>query len=507
MSNSAAPTTHATSSSPTAGQAAPDAEKVLVAGAGPAGLTAAYDLMLRGHAPIVFEKDIIVGGHARTSEFKGYRFDMGGHRFFTKIRRVEKIWHDLMGEDMLQVPRLSRIFYNKAFFQYPLKIGNVLKGLGLWNSGMIGLSYLYALAFPYREVNTFEEWVVNRFGRRLYETFFKSYTEKVWGIPCSEIGADWAAQRIQGLSVRAALLHAVVGDRSGKAKTLIDQFQYPKLGPGQLWERMADAIDAGGGAVQRQRPVRKILRDGNVITGFLVGNDDDSEVITGTHYIGSMPISIAIRMMDPPPPPEVIEAAAALKHRDFMTICVIVDHPDLFPDNWIYIHEPEVHMGRLQNFKNWSPYMVPDPKMSSLGGEYFVTVGDELWSMADEDLVEMTRREVDQLGIVSADKVLDGVVYRRPNAYPVYEGDYKRHLLTIEEFFKSFTNLQMVGRSGLHKYNNQDHSMLTALLAVENLYGSDHDIWAVNSDDEYHEEVTGREEIPGQGDESTPASD
>jgi protoporphyrinogen oxidase len=481
-------------------------EKVLVAGGGPAGLTAAYDLVQRGQAPIVFEKDSIVGGHARTSEYKGYRFDMGGHRFFTKIRRVDEIWRALMGEDMLQVPRMSRIYYNKAFFDYPLKIGNVLRGLGLWNSGMIGLSYLWALAFPYREVNTFEEWVVNRFGRRLFETFFKSYTEKVWGIPCSEIGADWAAQRIQGLSVRAALLHAIVGDRSGKAKTLINSFQYPRLGPGQLWERMADAIDAGGGEVRRERPVRKMLRDGNTITGFVVGNDDgDSETITGTHYIGSMPISIAIRMMDPAPPEHVLEAAAALTHRDFLTVCVIVEERDLFPDNWIYIHEPEVHMGRLQNFNNWSRYMVPDENHTSLGAEYFTNVGDELWSMRDEDLIDLTRRELQQLGIVKAEQVIDGVVYRRPNAYPVYTGNYKEHLRTIEEFFKSFTNLQMVGRSGLHKYNNQDHSMLTALLAIENLYGAEHDIWAVNSDDEYHEEVTGREKIPGQEGEDPPA--
>jgi len=477
---------------------APDAEKVLVAGAGPAGLTAAYDLAQRGHAPIVFEKDSIVGGHARTSEYKGYRFDMGGHRFFTKIRRVDKIWQDLMGEDMLQVPRMSRIYYNKAFFDYPLKIANVLRGLGLWNSGMIGLSYLYALAFPYREVNTFEEWVVNRFGRRLFETFFRSYTEKVWGIPCSEIGADWAAQRIQGLSVRAALLHAIVGDRSRGAKTLINSFEYPKLGPGQLWERMADAVDASGGEVRRQRPVRKMLREGTRITGFVVGDEADSETLTGTHYIGSMPISIAIRMMDPPPPDHVLEAAAALTHRDFLTVCVIVEARDLFPDNWIYIHEPEVHMGRLQNFNNWSRYMVPNEAHTSLGAEYFTNVGDELWSMSDEELIEMTKREIAYLGIVPADQIIDGVVYRRANAYPVYTGDYKRHLVTIEEFFKSFDNLQMVGRSGLHKYNNQDHSMLTALLAVENLHGADHDIWSVNSDDEYHEEVTGREEIPGQ---------
>ena len=478
---------------PPASEASVHAE-VLIAGAGPAGLTTAYELALRGDSPVVFEKDTIVGGHARTAVYNDYRFDMGGHRFFTKIGRVERIWHDLMGEDMLRVPRLSRIFYNGSYFRYPLRIGNVLSGLGLWTSFTFGLSYLYALAFPYREESNFEEWVVNRFGRRLFEAFFKSYTEKVWGIPCSEIGADWAAQRIKGLSVRAALLHAIVGDRSNRSKTLIDQFLYPRLGPGQLWERMANAIVEHGGEVRRRCPVRSILRDGNRVTGFLVEEGGESRCVTGTHYVGSMPIPVAVAMMDPPPPADVREAAAALNHRDFLTVCVIVDRADLFPDNWIYIHEPSVHMGRLQNFKNWSPHMVPDSSKTSLGAEFFVTRGDELWEMDDEDLVELTRRELDALGLVKADLVEDGVVYRRPNAYPVYDGDYKDHLMTLEAFFKGFTNLQMVGRSGLHKYNNQDHSMLTAILAVENLYGAGHDIWAVNSDDEYHEEIAATDE-------------
>ncbi len=465
---------------------------VLVAGAGPAGLTAAYELTHRGASAIVFERDTIVGGHARTAVFQGYRFDMGGHRFFTKIRRVQEIWDELMGDDMLRVKRLSRIYYNRRFFRYPLQIGNVLRGLGLWNSFLIGLSYLYALAFPCPAEDTFEQWIINRFGRRLYRTFFKSYTEKVWGIPCDQIGADWASQRIKGLSMRKALLHAVVGDRSGTSKTLIDEFQYPRLGPGMLWERMADAIDRDGGATHLGSSVQRILRDGDQVTGFVVGQGDNVNTMTGSAYIGSMPMSVAVRMMDPPAPDEVLDAANALNHRDFLTVCVIVEGEDLFPDNWIYIHDPTVHMGRLQNFKNWSAEMVPEEGRSSLGAEYFVTRGDELWSMADSDLVAMTARELEQLGILDADQVVDGVVYRRANAYPVYDGDYKQHLQTLERFFRRFSNLQMVGRSGLHKYNNQDHSMLTAILAVENLFGAHHDVWAVNSDDEYHEEDSSR---------------
>lgn len=462
---------------------------VVIAGAGPAGLTAAYELAHRGFRPLVFERDSVVGGIARTAEYRGYRFDMGGHRFFTKIPRVQEIWEEVMGEEMLLVPRLSRIYYNGAFFDYPLRIANVLRGLGLWNSFRIGMSYLKAVAFPHEKEETFEEWVVNRFGYRLYSTFFKSYTEKVWGIPCHEIGAEWAAQRIKGLSVRAALLHAVIGDRGGKVKTLIDQFQYPRLGPGQMWERMTTSLNAGPGAVHLQRPVRRILRDGRRITGFEVGGEGATEIVRGSHYICSTPLPVAVRLMDPQPHEDVVRAADALRQRDFLTVCVIVDKPDLFPDNWIYIHEPAVRMGRLQNFKNWSPHMVADAGKTSLGAEYFVNRGDDLWSMDDADLVELTRRELAQLGLVSPDLVEDGVVYRVANAYPVYTGDYKSHLATLEAFFKDLDNLQMVGRGGLHKYNNQDHSMLTAMLAVANITGEQHDVWAVNSDDDYHEEL------------------
>jgi protoporphyrinogen oxidase len=461
---------------------------VLIAGAGPAGLTAAYELAERGAASIVFERDTIVGGHARTANYRGYRFDMGGHRFFTKIPRVQQIWDDLMGDDMLRVPRLSRIYFNRRFFQYPLQIGNVLGGLGLWNSFRIGMSYLYALAFPCPVEENFEQWVINRFGDRLYRTFFKSYTEKVWGIPCDQIGAEWASQRIKGLSMRQALLHALVGDRSGESKTLINEFLYPRLGPGMLWERMASDVDRRGGETRMETPVRRILHDGNVVTGFEVGWDDALETIVGSSYIGSMPMSVAVAMMDPPPPPEVVEAARALNHRDFLTVCVIVEGEGLFPDNWIYIHDPSVRMGRLQNFGNWSAAMVPEAGRSSLGAEFFVTRGDDLWEMSDSDLIALTARELEELDLLPADRVVDGVVYRRPNAYPVYDGDYQTHLAILERFFKGFTNLQMVGRSGLHKYNNQDHSMLTAILAVENLYGAKHDIWAVNSDDDYHED-------------------
>jgi protoporphyrinogen oxidase len=469
---------------PPENQSAREIGTVLVAGAGPAGLTAAYEAVRRGARALVVEMDTIVGGHARTAVHNGYRFDMGGHRFFTKMPRVQAIWDELLGDDMLHVPRLSRIYYNRRFFQYPLQITNVLTGLGLWNSAMMGFSYLYALVFPLPREDNFEQWVINRFGRRLYRTFFKSYTEKVWGIPCDEIGADWAAQRIKGLSMREAIIHSIVGDRSSNAKTLINEFLYPRLGPGMLWERMATAVETGGGEVRMETPVRRILHEDGRVTGFDLGEGDTA---VADHYIGSMPLSVAARMMDPPPPDEVVEAANALNHRDFLTVCLVVDTDELFPDNWIYIHDPAVRMGRLQNFRNWSVAMLADPSKTSLGAEFFCSRGDDLWDMDDEELVALTARELRYLDLLGDEEIEDAVVYRRPNAYPVYDGDYRRHLDVLETYFKSFTNMQMVGRSGLHKYNNQDHSMLTAIMAVENLAGAEHDIWAVNSDDEYHE--------------------
>jgi len=463
--------------------------RILIAGAGPAGLTAAYEAQRRGDVPEVLERDRIVGGLSRTDAFRGYRFDMGGHRFYTKIPAAEQIWHELMGDDLIRVKRLSRIYYNKRFFHYPLRLGNVLRGLGVWASVRIVLSFFYAVVFPYREEHNFEEWVVNRFGRRLYETFFKSYTEKVWGMPCTELSAEWAAQRIKGLSLRTAVLHAAFGNRDPKVKSLINEFLYPRLGPGMLWERMRDTVIARGGVVSTGASVVGIRRDGAHVTGFVVGRGDETRLVTGDHYIGSMPIAEAIQMMDPPAPEPVRVAASRLRQRDFLTVCLIVDEPFLFPDNWIYVHDPSVHVGRIQNYKNWSAAMVPDPSKTSLGAEYFTSRGDRLWEQDDESLIALARREIDQLGLAPASKVEAGVVYRQENAYPVYEGGYREHLHTVEDFLRPFDNLQMVGRSGLHKYNNQDHSMLTSILAIDNLHGADHDIWAVHSDRDYDEEI------------------
>ena len=463
--------------------------KVLIAGAGPAGLTAAYELCKRNATPIVFEKENIVGGHARTDEFRGYRFDIGGHRFFTKITQVNQIWHEVLGDKFMRCPRLSRIYYNGKFFYYPLKMGNVIFGLGLWNSFLILMSFLRSALFPYPKEDNLEQWVSNRFGKRLYLTFFKTYTEKVWGIPCDQIRAEWAAQRIQGLSLRTAVMNAVFGGTKKHIKSLIEEFHYPELGPGMMWETMGNHVKGHGGQVHMNRDVLKIHRRGNRVVAFTVGNHDSQEYVEGSQFIASMPITEVIARLDPAPPPEVIKAAGQLRYRDFLTVCVIVDHPDLFPDNWIYVHSPEVIMGRLQNFKNWSRGMVPDQSKSSLGAEYFVNENETLWNMADEDLVQLAARELETVGLTKGAKIEGGAVYRQKKAYPVYDETYSQHLVIIERFMKSLENLHMIGRNGLHKYNNQDHSMLTAILAVENIYGANHDIWAVNSDQSYHEEA------------------
>ncbi|MFH1575235.1 MAG: NAD(P)/FAD-dependent oxidoreductase [Acidobacteriota bacterium] len=464
--------------------------KVIIAGAGPAGLTAAYELCRRGLSPIVFEKYNRVGGHARTEEFRGYRFDIGGHRFITKIRRIDQIWHEILREKFLRVRRLSRIYYNNRFFYYPLKLNNVIGGLGLWNSFMILMSFFRSILSPYPREDNLEEWVSNRFGRRLYRTFFKTYTEKVWGMPCHQIRAEWAAQRIKGLSLRTAVLNAVVRSRSNKIKTLIEEFDYPELGPGMMWEAFRDYVVNQGGHVRLESDVRELLHENGRITTAVVKTARGLERVGGTDFIASIPVSELIARLRPAAPPEVLQAARGLQYRDFLTVCLIVDHPSLFPDNWIYVHSPEVRMGRLQNFKNWSARMVPDTAKSSLGAEYFVTENDDLWSMSDDGLIALASSELATIGLLHGARVEGGAVYRQTKAYPVYDDVYSGHLDLIVDYLKRIENLQMVGRNGLHKYNNQDHSMLTALMAVENLFGAKHDIWSVNTDQSYQEEQT-----------------
>ena len=468
-----------------------EGKQTVVVGAGPAGLTAAWMLARRGVVPLVLEQDGQVGGLARTVEYKGFRFDIGGHRFFTKVGPVQKVWRQMMGAEMLHRPRLSRIYYGGKFFDYPLKPLNALTGLGVINSFLILLSYLWIQVRPIRPEVSFEDWVSNRFGRRLYRIFFKTYTEKVWGIPCNRIGAQWAAQRIKGLSlftaVTSMLLKYVRKPGAAQIKTLIEEFEYPRLGPGMMWEAFQADVERRGGRIVLQAPVERIEHDGSSIIAVEYGRQARNRVAVAG-LVSTMPLRELVQKLDPPPPEVVRAAASRLSYRDFLTVALIIDAPDLFPDNWIYVHDARVKLGRIQNFKNWSPDMVPDLTQTCLGLEYFCFEGDGLWTMPDADLVALGTRELEAIGLLGGARVVDGTVVRMPKAYPVYDEGFMDALAVLRSDLDRFSNLQVAGRNGMHKYNNQDHSMVTALLAVDNLLGDHHDVWAVNADDEYHEE-------------------
>lgn len=473
----------------------------VIAGAGPAGLTAAYELTRRGHACVVLEADpSLVGGISRTDEYKGYRFDIGGHRFFSKSEEVNTLWHEILGDEFLKRPRLSRIYYDRKFFQYPLKPWDALSKLGPVRAARILISYLAARARPVRPERSFEDWVVNRFGRVLFDIFFKTYTEKVWGMPTSEISKDWAAQRIKGLSLVRAVINGLLPSRGRSkngaiAKTLIEEFHYPRLGPGQMWEAARDQITARGGTVRMDQRVVSIEHDGERIRAFVATDSfGRSTRYAGQQFLSTLPMRHLIRAMTPRAPQAVVDAAEKLRYRDFLTVVLIVDQPETFPDNWIYIHEPSVRLGRVQNFKNWSPHLVPDPSKSSLGLEYFCFENDDLWSATDADLIELGRREISAIGLVDSDKVIDGCVVRMRKAYPVYDDEYETHVATMRRWLERFENLQLAGRNGMHKYNNQDHSMMTALLAARNILGlGSYDTWKVNTDAEYHEDAASAE--------------
>jgi protoporphyrinogen oxidase len=462
----------------------PPRKPVAVLGGGPAGLTAGYLLAKRNVPVVVFEAEDQVGGIAKTEVRDGYRFDLGGHRFFTKSKEVNDLWHEVLNEEFLLRPRLSRIYWNGKFLQYPLEGMDVVRKLGPVELVRAGLSYLRALIKPKGDEQDLETWVSNRFGKRLYELFFKSYTEKVWGVPCSELRAEWAAQRIKGLSFFSAAKAAFFGNRSG-IKSLISEFHYPRFGPGQMWETMADEIIAAGGEVRLNTPVTQLEAEEGRVVAVVAGG----ERVECADVISSLPLRLTVGISEPAAPSAVQEAARGLRYRDFLTVALVIDGEDLFPDNWIYIHEPGVRVGRIQNFRSWSPWMVPDPSKASVGLEYFCFQGDELWDMDDDGLVALATREIEQLGLARADEVERGFVTRVPLAYPMYDADYAERVAAIRAWLDGFANLQQVGRNGLHRYNNSDHSMLTAIRAVENILdGTDHDLWAVNAESVYHEE-------------------
>ncbi len=466
------------------------ADDVVIIGAGPAGLTAAYQLIKAGRRPTVLEADSVVGGISRTVERDGWRFDIGGHRFFTKVGVVEAFWHEILpDEEFMLRPRKSRIYYEGKFYDYPLKPLNALRNLGVIEAVRCVLSYVWARVHPPKRQDMYEGWLAARFGWRLYRHFFKTYTEKVWGHPPSEMPADWAAQRVKNLSLMSAILNALLPRRDQQEITsLIEEFQYPKLGPGMMWERCHDLVEAAGTKVVLDTTVSTIRLQSGRATSVVASSEGGQTEYPASAVISSMPLSGLIAVMDPPPPPDILRAAAELTYRDFLTVALVVPS-DTAPwdDNWIYIHDASVKTMRIQNFGSWSPYLVKDGR-NVLGLEYTVDEGDESWTAPDEVLIEQGKAELGRLGLVDPSRVEAGYVVRMPKAYPYYDVGYKANVELIRAWLEAHaSNVFPVGRNGMHRYNNQDHSMYTAMLTVENLLGAHHDVWSVNVEEEYHE--------------------
>jgi len=484
-------------------------QEIVVIGAGPAGLTAAFELSKAGRTCTILETTDMVGGISRTVERDGWRFDLGGHRFFTKVVPVEALWHEILpDEDFLMRPRMSRIFYEGKYFDYPLKASNALGNLGIIEAVRCVLSYFAAQARTgikkalgrNQPETSLQDWITNRFGKRLFDHFFKTYNEKVWGVPASALQADWAAQRIKNMSLWNAGMNALVDAlpswvpfiRKGKntdITSLIEEFQYPKYGPGMMWEACRDKVVAAGSPVLMEHRVTRIEHSTGRATTVVTQGPSGELRLPADEIISSMPISQLLKAMDPPPPADVLDAANDLRYRDFLTVALVVPESAGFPDNWIYIHSPEVIVGRIQNFGSWSPYMVKEGR-TCLGLEYFVFEGDELWNSTDEELITLATKELQHIGLIEPGKIEAGYVVRVPKAYPFYDERYKANVQRLREWLDDCTpNVHPVGRNGMHRYNNQDHSMYTAMLTVENIVkGSTYDVWEVNVEEEYHEE-------------------
>ena len=476
--------------------------EVFIIGAGPAGLTAGYLLSKAGRSVTVIERDPdYVGGISRTVRYKDFLFDIGGHRFFSKSREVVDLWNEILPQDFIDRPRLSRIFYGRKYYAYPLKAFEALTNLGIFTSALCMLSYAKAKAFPVKNPKTFHQWVANQFGEKLFSIFFKTYTEKVWGMDCDDISADWAAQRIKGLSLGHAIIDALkrsaglnrrpaatLGEQGG-VKTLLESFRYPRKGPGMMWETAARRIAEQGGQIRMGRTLTTL--DWSDATGLWTVTatlaDGTTETTTARHVISSAPITELATSFATPL--AAAENAFALRYRDFITVALITKAGRSFPDNWIYIHDPSVKVGRIQNFLSWSPEMAPEG-YACLGLEYFCFEGDGLWTSPDAELIALARREIDQIGLIRAEDVIDAAVVRQPKAYPVYDDSYQANVEAVRaEAEAKYPTLHLVGRNGMHKYNNQDHAMMTAMLTVENILAGvrTFDVWQVNEDAEYAE--------------------
>jgi protoporphyrinogen oxidase len=453
-------------------------------------MACAYTLAREGHPAVLIEEDKEVGGLCQTIEFSGYLFDIGGHRFLSKSDLINAIWQEVMGGDLLRVRRLSRIFYRKRFFNYPLSFLNTFWNLGPFESFRCIASYGFCrLSHPGND-QTFEGWIINRFGKRLYEIFFDTYTRKVWAVPCKDISADWAVQRIRGLSLRVAIKKALLGTRSRGPKTLAEEFLYPKKGPGQFYSRLEKSLENLGAQFLFEKSVVKVNHNEERVTSIVVKDRSglSEQKIPVDYLFSSMPLSNLIRSLDPPPPEDIRLAASKLRFRSFLVVNVILDSESLFPDQWIYVHSPDVKLGRIQNYKNWSPYMTANPKRTSLGLEYFCTEGDELWEMNDVDLIDFAIEELEKIGIVSRRHLINGFIVRKKNVYPVYSLKYQASLDVLQDYLSRFKNMQTMGRAGLFRYDNSDHAMLSGIGAAKNYMNkTDYNLWSQGPQQEYLE--------------------
>ena len=463
--------------------------RTIILGAGPAGLAAGYRLAQAGSPVIVLEKESRVGGLSKTYNYKDCYFDIGGHRFYTRIDEVMRLWFELLEDKFKLSPRLSRIFYKGKLFNYPIKPLNSLLKLGIPESLMIILSFARVRLFPYRQVNTFEEWVSQQFGRRLYRIFFKTYSEKIWGVPCDKVSAEWAAQRIKGLSLKSLVKSGFTRSRSGNIRTLIQEFHYPELGPGMMYETMKDKIKEMAGEVLTDNNVIEVAHDNRKVILVRVQIKGKIKVLEGTDFLSSVPITELLEKLNPPSPPEVKKAAESLSFRSHLAVNLFLDQKDVFPDNWLYIHSPGLRMGRIQNYKNWSSRMVYNPDITTLGVEYFCNEDDELWKTDDERLIKLAKRELGLTKLANVNKVFDGFVARSANAYPVYKIGYKSELEKIRSYLERFENLQCIGRAGQYQYNNMDHSILSGLLAAQNIIEPERkqDVWHTKIEGKYIE--------------------
>ncbi len=461
-------------------------KKIIILGAGPAGLSAGLELIKNGYDVTIIEREKQVGGISKTILKKGNRFDVGGHRFFTKSDEVNKLWEDALGKDFRLTPRLSRIFYEKKFFMYPIELKDTMKKAGIGTSLLCMASYVRYHLFPIKPEKSFADWTTNRFGRKLFKMFFKSYTEKVWGISTDDLSADWAAQRIKGLSLWEAVKNAAFKPKV-KAKSLIDEFKYPKHGPGMMYEKFADNFTKNGGKIVFGVEITSLKHNKGKIIGLL-GLDEKGNPVkfTADSFLSTIPLPNTVRFLDP----SVREANGInkkLKFRDFLSVNLVINKKNIFPDCWIYVHDPTVTVGRVQNFKNWSQDMASSNKVTPIGCEYFCNQGDELWTKSDDELISLASDEMERVGLIKKDDILEGNVYRMRDAYPVYNGDYQKYIKQARIIIDKIDNLHIAGRGGMFRYNNMDHSILSGLYAARAIMGKNFDPWEVNTEDDYHE--------------------